>query len=1053
MNSVNVTVNNPPDTTPPTIRLTNPTGNPLISGTIVPSAYASDNIGVVGVQFQLNGVNLGSEVTAAPYRFAWDTTQVADGTYTLTAVARDAEGNRTASSPVSVTIDNTPPQVTDKTPASGATGVSTTAPHITATFSEPVQSGTIGFVLKDSAGHTLPASVAYDPSTNTVTFTPGGALEPSTTYTATVSGAQDLAGNPMAPVSWSFTTTSTVVNATIWSSTATPAVASVNDFSAQELGVKFTSDVAGYITGIRFYKGSGNTGTHVGHLWTQHRHAAGHRHLHRRDRLGLAAGQLRAAGGRSRPTPPTSPPTTRPPGNYAVNGGYFASSGVDAGVLHALPNSAPAATASYGAAGTFPTSTFNATNYWVDVVFSNTLVPTVASTTPAANATGVSTTSPNITVTFSKPVQPSTISFTLTDSNSNPVAATLAYNPSTNTATLTPSAALAALTTFTATVSGAQDTAGNTITPVTWSFTTAAPDTTPPTVTADDAGLGRHAGVARAERDGDVQRAGAVGHDLVHAHGRGRQSRRRDPDLQPVDQHRDADAVGAAGRLARRTRRRSSGRRTWPATPWPPSPGPSPPPRRITNVTIWSSTATPAVAAANDPSRQRTRRQVHRRHRRLHHRHPVLQGRRQHRHARRPPVDQHRHAAGHAPPSPTRPPRAGSRSPSPRRCRSRPTPPTWPPTTPPPATTPITARYFASLGGRQRACCTPCPTRRPAATACTLTGSGSFPTSTSNATNYWVDVVFSNALVPTVVDHRRPRRTPRGSRHGHDRDGDLQRGGADRHASRSRSRTRPATRWRRRSPDSHRPRRPDDRTVILTPHSPLAPFTTYTATVSGAEDTAGNTMAGPTTWSFTTVPRRHVHQCHHLEQHGDVPPSPSANDPSAQELGVKFTLRRRRLHHGHPVLQGRRQHRHARRPPLDAAPARCWPPPPSPARRPRAGSRSPSPSRWPIAANTTYVASYYAPAGHYASNGAYFASAGADNGVLHALSNGAAGGNGVYATAPSSFPTSTFNATNYWVDVVFSTNLTPTVTSHDTRGECHGGGHLLAHRDSTSARR
>src|SRR5206468_1897935 len=64
------------------------------------------------------------------------------------------------------------------------------------------------------------------------------------------------------------------------------------------------------------------------------------------------------------------------------------------------------------------------------------------------------------------------------------VSATVDYNATTNTATLTPSVALAASTTYTATVSGAQGTSGNVITPVSWSFTTAALDTTPPTVTA-----------------------------------------------------------------------------------------------------------------------------------------------------------------------------------------------------------------------------------------------------------------------------------------------------------------------------------------------------------------------------------------------------------------------------------------------------------------------------------------------------------------------------------------------------------------------------------------
>jgi hypothetical protein len=46
----------------------------------------------------------------------------------------------------------------------------------------------------------------YDPASRTVTFTPDAQLATSTTYTATVSGAKDQAGNAMAPVTWSFTT-------------------------------------------------------------------------------------------------------------------------------------------------------------------------------------------------------------------------------------------------------------------------------------------------------------------------------------------------------------------------------------------------------------------------------------------------------------------------------------------------------------------------------------------------------------------------------------------------------------------------------------------------------------------------------------------------------------------------------------------------------------------------------------------------------------------------------------------------------------------------------
>ena len=55
---------------------------------------------------------------------------------------------------------------------------------------------------------------------------------------------------------------------TIWPTTATPATPATNDTSAVEVGVKFRTSQAGYITGLRFYKGTGNTGTHTGSLWT-----------------------------------------------------------------------------------------------------------------------------------------------------------------------------------------------------------------------------------------------------------------------------------------------------------------------------------------------------------------------------------------------------------------------------------------------------------------------------------------------------------------------------------------------------------------------------------------------------------------------------------------------------------------------------------------------------------------------------------------------------------------------------------------------------------------
>ncbi|MGH2670950.1 MAG: Ig-like domain-containing protein, partial [bacterium] len=97
-----------------------------VSGTVTLTATAADNVGVLGVQFQVDGLPTGAEDATAPYTAAWTTTALSEGSYTLTAVARDAAGNRTTSSPVTVTVANAPTAtytvtVTPSTVAAGGT--------------------------------------------------------------------------------------------------------------------------------------------------------------------------------------------------------------------------------------------------------------------------------------------------------------------------------------------------------------------------------------------------------------------------------------------------------------------------------------------------------------------------------------------------------------------------------------------------------------------------------------------------------------------------------------------------------------------------------------------------------------------------------------------------------------------------------------------------------------------------------------------------------------------------------------------------------------------
>lgn len=97
------------DTTDPTVSITAPVAAATVSGTVSVTATASDNVGVVGVQFKLDGSNLGSEDTGTPYEVAWNTLSASNASHSLTAVARDAAGNDTTSSAVAVTVSNTTP--------------------------------------------------------------------------------------------------------------------------------------------------------------------------------------------------------------------------------------------------------------------------------------------------------------------------------------------------------------------------------------------------------------------------------------------------------------------------------------------------------------------------------------------------------------------------------------------------------------------------------------------------------------------------------------------------------------------------------------------------------------------------------------------------------------------------------------------------------------------------------------------------------------------------------------------------------------------------------
>ena len=278
---------------------------------------------------------------------------------------------------VTFAADTTPPTVSTTSPVAGATAVATTT-AVTVTFSESVAPATVTpstFQLRDPSNALVAATVSYTAATRTATLTPTTALQANAGYTVTVvggaSGVMDLAGNPLTQdASWLFSTGSGLsCPCSVFPTTAVPAhPAATDDPNAVELGMKFQASVAGSITGIRFYKGATNTGTHVGRLWTS---------------TGTVLGSVTFANetisGWQQATLGTpiqiqantayvvSYHTTT--GNYAYDAPYF-TAGVVNGPLSALADGTAGGNGVYlYGTGGFPNQTWQASNYWVDVVF------------------------------------------------------------------------------------------------------------------------------------------------------------------------------------------------------------------------------------------------------------------------------------------------------------------------------------------------------------------------------------------------------------------------------------------------------------------------------------------------------------------------------------------------------------------------------------------------------------------------------------------------------------------------------------------------------------
>jgi hypothetical protein len=282
-------------------------------------------------------------------------------TFTVTAINVAGAGPESAPSSAVTPTGPTPPGVPTAVTASGDSAQATVnwaAPS--SDGGSPITSYRITPYI--GANAQTPATVTAPAGSKTITGLTNG-----TTYTFTVTAINSVGAGPESAPSNSVTPTAPPPSTTIFGQ-ATPETVDSGDGSAVELGVKFRSDVAGQITGVRFYKATANKGTHIGSLWT----STGTLLAQATFKAETASGWQQVAFASAVAIQPNTTYVAgylAPRGHYSVNGPTL-DSGVDSPPLHALANPLSAnGVYVYGSSAKFPTNTFNASNYWVDVTY------------------------------------------------------------------------------------------------------------------------------------------------------------------------------------------------------------------------------------------------------------------------------------------------------------------------------------------------------------------------------------------------------------------------------------------------------------------------------------------------------------------------------------------------------------------------------------------------------------------------------------------------------------------------------------------------------------
>ncbi len=414
------------DTTRPTVSISAPAAGAVVTGLTTFSANATDNVAVAGVQFRVDGTNVGAEDVVPPYELSWDTRGELNGARALSAVARDTSGNVRTSTSVTVTVTNS--------------GVSTTGLRVAYALDE-----TTGTLAADWSGNSSTAT-AVGTTWTSGRFGGGAAFDG-------VSDRIDL------PALGTFYAAGFTYEAWVRKSTSKKDVTLLGSWVGSQSGgpMIWVDHIAGryHLTlgggGLSTYLDSGRTPT-VG----QWEHVAA--------TYDGSTARFYVAG-----VEVASMPFTGPVGSSNTwRLGAFEST--PSGFFDGLVDNVRVYDRALSAA--------EIQTGMASRIQRETTPPTITATTPAGGAAGVNAGSWP-TATFSEPMTASTITtttFQLKDAGGTVVPANVSYNSSTSTAKLTPQGALAYGASYTVTVKGGTggvaDAAGNTLSSsVSWSFT------------------------------------------------------------------------------------------------------------------------------------------------------------------------------------------------------------------------------------------------------------------------------------------------------------------------------------------------------------------------------------------------------------------------------------------------------------------------------------------------------------------------------------------------------------------------------------------------------